>query len=210
LGCCDRHDLREPKRAISLLSPGSPSLQAAFRQGMRHGKQNARRAEERMQGSRSAVAQQSGGPFPIADRRRTKITVGVGSRDRIMAGLAREGARLAAEVRIKYVDSQADATQRLTEGIMPIVSSGNARMIFVRSRGIRLFYAPLSSAELEHSTTVFSAGPGRAWCSKGSCQVCVSSTPYVGSSALHLPPDDREALPSWRPWRTGQGCQRER
>jgi hypothetical protein len=71
-----------------------------------------------------------------------------------MAGLAREGARLAAEVRIKYVDSQADTTQRMTEGIMPIVNNGHARMIFVRSRGIRLFYAPLSSAELEHSTTV--------------------------------------------------------
>jgi hypothetical protein len=44
-----------------------------------------------------------------------KVTVGVCSRDWILSGLARKGAKLGAKVRIKYVDSQADPTQRMAE-----------------------------------------------------------------------------------------------
>jgi len=46
-----------------------------------------------------------------------------------MSGLTREGARLRAEVRIKYVDFQADPPQRIDKLITPIVSGGRARMI---------------------------------------------------------------------------------
>jgi hypothetical protein len=83
----------------------------------------------------------------------------------MMSGLTRERARLPAEVRIKYVDFQADPTQWIDKAITPIVSGGRTRTK-VSSRGIRLFCARLSSAELADSTIVFGAGPGSAWCLK--------------------------------------------
>jgi hypothetical protein len=57
---------------------------------------------------------------------RTKVPVGVCPRDGMMSGLVRESAGLQAEMRIKYVDFQADPTHRIAERIMPVVNNGHA------------------------------------------------------------------------------------
>ena len=110
-----------------------------------------------------------------------------------MSGLTREGARLRAEVRIKYVDFQADLTHQIDKAITPIVSGGRARMIGAES----WYQAVLCAAvkrRIDRFNVVFGAGPGSAWCSKRELSGERKLDPVRWVIRAAPPPGEREAL----------------
>jgi len=120
-------------------------------------------------------------------------------------------------MRAKYADFRADSLSRGFREVVRPLYDGMVKTIFplrwVSGLSARHFRA-LKWLTVPERGPVCDAGPDNVWCLKGSYWVNVDrSICYAGSSALHSPPEAREALQmSPRPgggWRTGQGYQRE-
>ena len=120
-------------------------------------------------------------------------------------------------MRAKYADFRADSLSRGFREVVRPLYDGMVKTIFplrwVSGLSARHFRA-LKWLTAPERGPVCDAGPDNVWCLKESYWVNVDrSICYAGSSALHSPPEAREALQmAPRPggaWRTGQGYQRE-